>query len=262
MACLPSMHALLRALGTGLRHDGVVDLRRWYATSTGGVDIAYQLAGPGRMGLAPSSCPASSRIWIWVGLRTDDESASGWSCPRVECSYSTSAAQASSLNATWRRQLLPSAATTSAPVMDAAGWEHAHLIGISEGGPMSILFAATYSRSRALSPVAVWAPRRAFLVAPDYPFGFAGDAGAAAARNREALGFGATCWRRYSSRGAISPPGFMARLERNACTPKAAHALMRRNFDIDVRELLPVFACPDPSLCTSPAILPCTSNSA
>lgn len=29
-------------------------------------------------------------------------------------------------------------------VMDAAGSEHASLIGVSEGGPMSILFAATY----------------------------------------------------------------------------------------------------------------------
>ena len=36
-------------------------------------------------------------------------------------------------------------------VMDAAGSEHAALFGISEGGPMSLLFAATYpQRARAL----------------------------------------------------------------------------------------------------------------
>ena len=29
-------------------------------------------------------------------------------------------------------------------VMDAAGWERAHLIGISEGGPLSLLFAASF----------------------------------------------------------------------------------------------------------------------
>lgn len=36
----------------------------------------------------------------------------------------------------------------------------------------------------------------------------------------------------------------MARLERNACTTKVAHALMRRNFEIDVRELLPTLQVP------------------
>ncbi len=35
-------------------------------------------------------------------------------------------------------------------VMDAAGWDCAHLFGVSEGGPLSLLFAATYP-DRALS---------------------------------------------------------------------------------------------------------------
>ena len=39
-------------------------------------------------------------------------------------------------------------------VMDAAGSERAALFGLSEGGPMSVLFAATYpERTRALDPV-------------------------------------------------------------------------------------------------------------
>ena len=33
-------------------------------------------------------------------------------------------------------------------VMDAAGSEQAALIGVSEGGPMSMLFAATYRSER------------------------------------------------------------------------------------------------------------------
>ena len=37
-------------------------------------------------------------------------------------------------------------------VMDAAGSERAALFGLSEGGPMSVLFAATYpERTRALT---------------------------------------------------------------------------------------------------------------
>src|SRR5262245_7218243 len=54
-------------------------------------------------------------------------------------------------------------------VMDAAGSERAALLGVSEGGPMSILFAATYpERTTALALYASYA-RRSW--APDHPFG-------------------------------------------------------------------------------------------
>src|SRR4029453_7521250 len=54
-------------------------------------------------------------------------------------------------------------------VMDAAGSERAALIGASEGGPMSILFAATYpERAWALALCGTFARER---WAPDYPFG-------------------------------------------------------------------------------------------
>jgi class 3 adenylate cyclase len=54
-------------------------------------------------------------------------------------------------------------------VMDAAGSEHAALMGISEGGPMSILFAATYpERAWALVLYGTFARE---LWAPDYPWG-------------------------------------------------------------------------------------------
>ncbi len=54
-------------------------------------------------------------------------------------------------------------------VMDAVGSERAALLGVSEGGPMSVLFAATY-------PDRVWALVLAgsyarVLWAPDYPSG-------------------------------------------------------------------------------------------
>ena len=54
-------------------------------------------------------------------------------------------------------------------VMDAVGSERAALLGISEGGPMCALFAATYpERTTALIICGGYARR---LVAPDYPFG-------------------------------------------------------------------------------------------
>src|SRR5207248_153842 len=54
-------------------------------------------------------------------------------------------------------------------VLDAAGSERAALLGISEGGPMSVLFAATYpERTRALVLYGTVAKGTA---SPDYPWG-------------------------------------------------------------------------------------------
>src|SRR5574342_913221 len=55
-------------------------------------------------------------------------------------------------------------------VMDAAGSERAALLGISEGGPMCALFAATSpGRTAALVGIGTYARR---MWAPDYPIGF------------------------------------------------------------------------------------------
>ena len=54
-------------------------------------------------------------------------------------------------------------------VMDAAGSDRAALVGASEGGPMSILFAATYpERTPAL---VVYGSMPRFVWAPDFPLG-------------------------------------------------------------------------------------------
>ena len=46
-------------------------------------------------------------------------------------------------------------------VMDAVGSERAALVGVSEGGPMSILFAATFPDASTRSPCTARAPRSA-----------------------------------------------------------------------------------------------------
>ena len=54
-------------------------------------------------------------------------------------------------------------------VMDAVGSRQAALLGVSEGGPMCTLFAATYpEKTRALVTIGTYARR---LRAPDYPWG-------------------------------------------------------------------------------------------
>ena len=54
-------------------------------------------------------------------------------------------------------------------VMDAAGSSRAAVLGISEGGPMSTLFAATYPERTAALILLATSPR--VLWAPDFPFG-------------------------------------------------------------------------------------------
>src|SRR5437016_3063177 len=59
-------------------------------------------------------------------------------------------------------------------VMDAAGSERAALIGVSEGGPMAILFAATYpQRTQAL---VLYGAMARSTWAPDYPWATPKDA--------------------------------------------------------------------------------------
>ena len=58
-------------------------------------------------------------------------------------------------------------------VLDAAGSDTAALLGLSEGGPMSILFAAT-SPMRT-SPLILYGTFARFMEAPDYPFGTTPD---------------------------------------------------------------------------------------
>jgi class 3 adenylate cyclase len=130
--------------------------------------------------------------------------------------------------------------------MDAAGSERAALIGVSEGGPMSILFAATY-------PERVWA-----LVlcgafarvrwAPDYPFG---ESEEEARQNLEAI---ARRWgtpeETTETVEALVPTALdddkaaFARMIRQSASPGAALALAQMNREIDVRDVLPTIRVP------------------
>ena len=71
-------------------------------------------------------------------------------------------------------------------VMDAAGTERAALCGFSEGGPMCMMFAATYpARTSALVLYGTFARR---LQRADYPIGIAVEAMAAFLEQSRQLG--------------------------------------------------------------------------
>ncbi|MBI2155204.1 MAG: adenylate/guanylate cyclase domain-containing protein [Candidatus Rokubacteria bacterium] len=129
-------------------------------------------------------------------------------------------------------------------VMDAVGSEKAALLGISEGGPMSLLFAATYpQRTSALILYGSYA-RRAW--APDHPFG---KTAAEMDRVLEALerdwGGGAAIdiW----APSKLADERFTqlrANYLRLAASPGAAVAIIRMNMEIDVRHILPAIRVP------------------
>lgn len=129
-------------------------------------------------------------------------------------------------------------------VMDAVGSERASLFGISEGGPMSLLFAATYpERTTALVIYGSYA-RRAW--APDHPFGRTDDESKRMLERmeREWGGpMGIDAW----APSVADDEGFKqwwANYLRLAASPGAALAVQRMNMEIDVRHVLPAIRVP------------------
>ena len=115
-------------------------------------------------------------------------------------------------------------------VMEDAGVERAAIIGISEGGPLAVLFAATYPE-RVTSLVLISTYAR--LVAK--------------ADLEERL----ADVERYWGTGLVIQqfdPGsdldWAARFERSAATPRAAAEILRLNVQLDVSAALPAISCP------------------
>jgi len=127
-------------------------------------------------------------------------------------------------------------------VLDAVDCEQAALFGFSEGGLMSILFAATYpERITALVLYGVFAKR---IWSPDYPWAPRPDSRQHEIEQLE---------RNWSDRmdlDKLAPSeddAFKNRLAtyfRRSASPGAAVALMRMNTQIDVREVLPSIQAP------------------
>jgi pimeloyl-ACP methyl ester carboxylesterase len=127
-------------------------------------------------------------------------------------------------------------------VLDAVGSRQTAVFGFSEGGLMSVLFAATYpERTTALVLFGVFAKR---LWSPDYTWAPKPDD-----RAREI----ADLERNWSERMDLDDlvpsedDAFKERLAtylRRSASPGAAAALMRMNTQIDVRDVLPTIQVP------------------
>ncbi len=126
-------------------------------------------------------------------------------------------------------------------VMDAAGSERATIYGWSEGGPMCLMFAATYpERTSALVLYGTFASMRGepWGVTREQIDQFLGQL-------EHRWGEGALLLLNAPSRR--SDQAFLqrfARIERAAASPGAVLTLMRANYEIDVRHLLPAIRVP------------------
>ncbi|HVH75611.1 MAG TPA: adenylate/guanylate cyclase domain-containing protein [Stellaceae bacterium] len=123
-------------------------------------------------------------------------------------------------------------------VMDAAGSDRAALFGISEGGPMSLLFAATYpQRAQALAVYGSYA-YPLHLLAP-------GELEKEIERVDRLWGTGEYFLGRYMP-GSLSQEArrTFARFERQSASPSAVIAIRRMNMEIDARHVLPAIRVP------------------
>jgi pimeloyl-ACP methyl ester carboxylesterase len=130
-------------------------------------------------------------------------------------------------------------------VMDAAGSERAALVGMSEGVPMSILFAATYpARVRAL--VCVGGMARS-TYAEDYPWGTPAEALTESGFELILPHWGDGSIVEVSAPSQAGNPearAYWGRVERSTASPGMMIALGQMFLDIDVRDVVPSVHAP------------------
>jgi DNA-binding SARP family transcriptional activator/class 3 adenylate cyclase/alpha-beta hydrolase superfamily lysophospholipase len=133
-------------------------------------------------------------------------------------------------------------------VLDAAGSERAAILGISEGGPMSALFAAMHPE-RTLALVLMGSFAR-MLRAPDYPIGLSQDDLRRRIETIEADDWATatvTEWLGRVAPAVLRDPAalrwYTSYLVRGA-SPAATRAIRLMNAEIDVRDVLPTISVP------------------
>jgi len=129
-------------------------------------------------------------------------------------------------------------------VMDAVGSSNATLLGVSEGGPMTLLFAASFPERTAGLILFGTFPR--IYRAPDYPFGVDGTE---IERYLEGIESG---WGTGVGLTGLAPSmandaemrAAWGRYQRMSVSPGAGAALLRINGLVDVRQVLPAIRVP------------------
>jgi class 3 adenylate cyclase len=128
-------------------------------------------------------------------------------------------------------------------VMDAAASEQAALFGYSEGGPMCVLFAATYpERTRALALYGTYAKRRD--PDDDYPWAPTRESRLSYAQELESTWGENVDISRMSPNADEALSAWYQRRGRASLSPAAARDLILMNSQADVRHVLATVQCP------------------
>jgi len=220
-------------------HDAPRPLTR-YAKS-GAVHIAYQVCGDGPFDLVLVPGFVSHLEYIWEHPWPADfvrRLASFSRLIRFD-KRGTGLSDRSDMNFTLEQRMEDVKA-----VMDAVGSQRAALFGYSEGGPMSLLFAATYPERTAAVAIYGSYARRAW--APDYPFGRT-DAQLQRILTMLEEGWGGPVGLDIFAPSAIEDEPFRrwwASWLRLGGSPGAALTLTRMNQELDARHVLPAIRVP------------------
>src|SRR5215510_14774327 len=129
-------------------------------------------------------------------------------------------------------------------VLDATGSSRAALIGVSEGGAMSLLYAATYPERT--SDLVLYGSYARRALAPDHPFGVTSERMRGILETLE-KDWGASVAMEIWSPSMLGDEAYKqwrATYLRLAASPGAAISVMRMNMEIDARHVLSAIGVP------------------
>lgn len=211
-----------------------------YADS-GGVNIAYQVVGEGPLDLVfvPGFVSHVELFWEVAPARRVFERLASFSRLIV-----FDKREQGSSDRLGRPPTLEETMEDLRAVLDAAGSERAALFGVSEGGPMAMLLAATYPER--CSHLALYGTAARFTHAPGYDAGVPPEA-----LERFGRRIGSE-WGGAAGIGVLAPSlagdpelerGWQ-RVMRTGTSPRGVVALMGLYRELDVREALPLISQP------------------
>ena len=131
-------------------------------------------------------------------------------------------------------------------VMDDVGIERANIFGVSEGGSMACLFAATYPQR--VNSLLIWGAQARWIASPDHPWGQTQE------EHNQMLAMIQDDWPSVeyitgagAGMGRDADPAAVeavARYMRAAASPSAVYAYEQMNGQIDTRPILPTIQAP------------------
>jgi pimeloyl-ACP methyl ester carboxylesterase len=131
-------------------------------------------------------------------------------------------------------------------VMDDVGIERANLFGVSEGGSMACLFAATYPHR--VNSLLIWGAQARWIASPDHPWAQTQE------EHDQMIAMIDEDWPSFdyltgpgAGLGRDADPAFIesvSRYMRAAASPSAVHAYELMNGQIDTRPILPSIQAP------------------